>query len=173
METFVPGIEIRLAFREDLWQVRELALLIFPFTYREIVEPEQIDYMMDMFYQPDNLVRQLESGQTFLIIYLEERPAGFASYTRLNEEGIFKLNKIYLDNRLQGKGLGRILLNNLISRVKAAGGSALQLNVNRYNKAVGFYKAMGFKILKEELLDIGNGYFMDDYVLVLSLTPNA
>jgi ribosomal protein S18 acetylase RimI-like enzyme len=167
METFIPGIEIRVASREDLWQVRELALLIFPFTYREIVEAEQIDYMMDMFYQSDNLVKQLESGQTFLIIYLEGRPAGFASYTRLNEEGDFKLNKIYLDNRLQGTGLGRILLNDVVSRVKAAGGISLQLNVNRYNKAVGFYKTMGFTVKKEEILDIGHGYYMDDYVLEL------
>jgi diamine N-acetyltransferase len=166
-----PGIEIRVASVEDLWQVRELALGIFPITYQEIVEAPQIDYMMDMFYTPENLKTQFETGQNFLIIYQEGRPAGYASYTRLNESGDFKLNKIYLDNRLQGKGLGRILLSEVISRVKAAGGGALQLNVNRNNKAVGFYKAMGFKIKKEELLDIGNGYYMDDYVLELSLKP--
>ena len=169
METMIPGTEVRLATRDDLWQIRELALHIFPFTYREIVDGPQIDYMMDMFYLPDNLVRQLESGQKFLIVYTEGRPAGYASYTLLNETGDFKLNKIYLDHRLQGKGLGKILLNDVIARVKAAGGKALQLNVNRNNKAVGFYKAMGFTVKKEELLDIGNGYFMDDYVMEYNL----
>ena len=98
---------------------------------------------------------------------------GFASYTRLNEEGDFKLNKIYLDNRLQGKGLGRWLLNDVISRVKSEGGRALQLNVNRHNKARSFYEKMGFSLLKEDLIDIGGGYFMDDYVMELSLKPKA
>lgn len=164
-----PVIEIRVASKKDLGQVRELALEIFPFTYREIVEAEQIDYMMEMFYTPENLITQFESGQTFLLIYYERRPAGYASFTRLGETVDFKLNKIYLDNRLQGKGLGRMLLGEVISRVRLHGGITLQLNVNRNNKAVGFYKAMGFKVKKEEMLDIGNGYYMDDFVLELNL----
>jgi diamine N-acetyltransferase len=164
-----PVVEILVASEKDLWQVRELALEIFPLTYREIVEAEQIDYMMEMFYTPENLITQFESGQTFLLLYFEGRPAGYASFTRLGETVDFKLNKIYLDNRLQGNGLGRILLGDVISRVRSSGGMNLQLNVNRNNKAVGFYKAMGFKVKKEEMLDIGNGYFMDDYVLELNL----
>jgi ribosomal protein S18 acetylase RimI-like enzyme len=159
--------------KEDLKQVAVLANLIFPVTYQGIVDPEQIDYMMDLFYTPENLVTQFEAGQNFLIIYTEGRATGYASYTPLNTAGDFKLNKIYVDTRLQGKGLGRILLYDVISRVKRAGGCNLQLNVNRFNKAVGFYKNLGFTVKKEELLDIGNGYFMDDYVMELSLTPNA
>ena len=50
MESVSPALEVRHLLKEDLWQVRELALQIFPITYREIVEQEQIDYMMDLFY---------------------------------------------------------------------------------------------------------------------------
>ena len=173
MEPFIPGIEVRIVFEEDLWQIRELAFQIFPVTYHDIVETRQIDYMMDLIYSPEALMVQLDSGQNFLIIYSEGMAAGFASYTRLNEAGDFKLNKIYLDSRLQGRGLGKWLLNDVISRVKADGGTALQLNVNRHNRARGFYLNMGFSILKEELLDIGSGYFMDDYVMELSLKLKA
>ncbi|HZZ76834.1 MAG TPA: GNAT family N-acetyltransferase [Puia sp.] len=165
MESVTSKVEVRRLSKEELWQVRELAIRIFPVTYQEIVEPEQIDYMMDMFYTEDNLRKQYESGQTFLVIYSEGKACGYASYTPLNEHGEYKLNKIYVDTRLQGKGLGRSLLNDLMTRVKSAGGINLQLNVNRFNKAVGFYKSMGFTIKKEELLDIGRGYFMDDYVM--------
>lgn len=161
--------EVRRLTKKELWQVRELAIQIFPITYQEIVEPEQIDYMMDMFYTEDNLLKQYESGQTFLVIYSDGKACGYASYTPLNEHGEYKLNKIYVDTRLQGKGLGRILLNDVMARVQNAGGKTLQLNVNRFNKAVGFYKSMGFTVKKEELLDIGRGYFMDDYVLEKSL----
>jgi GNAT superfamily N-acetyltransferase len=165
MEPNTQSIEVREVSEEDLWQVRELAFQIFPVTYQDIVDPRQIDYMMDLIYSPESLVAQWDSGQNFLIIYSEEIPVGFASYTRLNEEGDFKLNKIYLENNLQGKGLGKWLLNVVISRVKSEGGRALQLNVNRHNKARNFYEKMGFSLLKEDLIDIGSGYFMDDYVM--------
>ncbi len=36
MEPFIPGIEVRVASKKDLWQVLELANRIFPATYREI-----------------------------------------------------------------------------------------------------------------------------------------
>jgi ribosomal protein S18 acetylase RimI-like enzyme len=172
METITPGMEVRMVSENDLWQIRELALRIFPVTYQGIVEAPQIDYMMDMFYSQENLKKQFESGQQFLIIYHEGNAAGYASYTILNSTGDFKLNKIYLDTRLQRKGMGRILLNDVITRLRSAGGNSLQLNVNRFNKAVGFYKNMGFVVMKEELLDIGNGYFMDDYVMELKIQPN-
>ncbi len=161
----VNGAEIRLAEEEDLWLVRELAEQIFPVTYQDIVEAKQIVYMMDLIYSPEALVSQLDAGQVFHILYYETEPAGFASYTPFPEAGKFKLNKIYLDPKLQGKGLGKYLLQDMISRVKNDGGTELQLNVNRFNTAKGFYENMGFTILKEELLDIGNGYFMDDYVM--------
>ena len=173
MESVSPALEVRHLSKEELWQGRELALQIFPVTYQEIVEPEQIDYMMDLFYTPENLRKQYESGQTFLIIYTEGKPSGYASYTPLNENGEYKLNKIYVDTRQQGKGLGKNLINEVISLVGNAGGKSLQLNVNRFNKAVGFYKSMGFVVKKEELLDIGKGYFMDDYVMEISIQSKA
>lgn len=168
-KTFIPGIEVRLATQEDLWKVRELAMLIFPVTYEDIVSPEQVAYMMDLFYTPEALKSQFDSGQSFLIMYLKDEAVGYASYTRLNKRGGFKLNKIYLDNRKQGKGLGRFLIFDVIGRIKADGGRSLQLNVNRHNKAVGFYRNLGFTVLKEELLDIGGGHFMDDYVLEIKI----
>jgi diamine N-acetyltransferase len=171
MESINSQVEVRQLAKEDLWLIRELAIQIFPVTYQEIVEPIQIDYMMDLFYKPENLVNQFESGQVFLVIYFNRKAAGYASYTRLNETGDFKLNKIYVDTRDQGKGLGRTLINELIVRIKTAGGRNLELNVNKNNKAVGFYKAMGFRVKREELLDIGSGYFMDDYVMEITINP--
>lgn len=165
MESDVPAIEVREVPEEDLWEIRELALRIFPVTYQDIVESRQIAYMMDLIYSPEALTYQLDQGQNFLILLYGGNPVGFASYTRVNEEGVFKLNKIYLDGHLQGKGLGKYLLTDVISRVKSEGGVSLHLNVNRHNDARGFYEKMGFSLLKEELIDIGDGYFMDDYVM--------
>jgi diamine N-acetyltransferase len=173
MDPFLSGAAIRIVEEEDLWQVRELAEQIFPATYRDIVTARQIDYMMDMIYSPESLVAQLDEGQIFHILDMAGNPSGFASYTALERSGDFKLNKIYLDLNLQGKGAGKYLLEDMIARVKNAGGHTLFLNVNRHNKARGFYEKMGFSVFKEELLDIGGGYFMDDYVMSLKLTTES
>jgi ribosomal protein S18 acetylase RimI-like enzyme len=163
--TNIPVTEIRMAMREDLWQVRELAMRIFPATYENIVSPEQVSYMMELFYTAESLQSQFDSGQMFLIMYFKGEAVGYASYTKLSENGDFKLNKIYLDHLMHGKGLGRILIYDVIGRITSVGGRSLQLNVNRHNKAVGFYRNLGFEVLKEEMLDIGGGHFMDDFVL--------
>ena len=169
MEASSPDTVVQIVSKADLWQIRRLAQLIFPATYQHIVPNEQIEYMMDLFYTPEALLKQLESGQTFLIIRYGGRPAGFAAYTRLDKGGEFKLNKIYLDANFQGKGLGKFLLLDVIERIRALGGRSLRLNVNRFNQAVGFYQKMGFSVLFEELLDMGGGHFMDDFVMGMNI----
>ena len=169
MNVFTPGIEIRVASKEDLPLVGDLAKVIFPATYENIVPEGQAEYMMQLIYSTESLIAQLEEGQVFLVIFYEGLASGFAGFSRLNTEGDFKLNKIYVDHNLHGKGLGKWLLFDVTRRVKTVGGRSLRLNVNRYNKALGFYDKMGFSKTGEELVDIGNGYFMDDYVMELKL----
>ena len=70
---------------------------------------------------------------------------------------------------LQGQGLGKILLNHIIDLLKKQGAFKLVLNVNRYNKARQFYERMGFTVIREEDFDIGNQYFMNDFVMELRI----
>jgi ribosomal protein S18 acetylase RimI-like enzyme len=53
----------------------------------------------------------------------------------------------------------------LITAIKQKGATSLLLNVNRNNPTKGFYEKLGFTVIKEEDIDIGNGYFMNDYVM--------
>ena len=42
---------------------------------------------------------------------------------------------------------------------------SIYLNVNKHNDlAVNVYKHLGFIIIREEKNDIGNGFYMDDFV---------
>jgi hypothetical protein len=47
--------------------------------------------------------------------------------------------------------------------------TSIYLNVNKHNSAVEFYLKKGFIKDREMVLDIGNGYVMDDYVMRLML----
>ena len=71
METFIPGMEVRLASKEDFWQVRELAQLIFPGTYENIVRRCDSLYDGTCFIPRKPCESQFDSGQIILIIYFE------------------------------------------------------------------------------------------------------
>ena len=64
------------------------------------------------------------------------------------------------------------MIDYIIEEIKKENATALRLNVNRQNNALSFYKHLGFKIINEEDIDIGNGYFMNDYVMEKTLTAD-
>jgi GNAT superfamily N-acetyltransferase len=151
---------------EDINTIGFLAQQIWPDTYRDILSPEQMQHMMNLFYSPASLRAQMvEEHHQFLIVEQEEEAIGFASWSATAEPGIFKLHKIYVLPGRQGKGLGRALLQFIFDAIRPEGATSLRLNVNRYNKARQFYERMGFVLIREEDIDIGKGYFMNDYVM--------
>ncbi len=106
----------------------------------------------------------MQDGCSFIIVYDNEEPVGFASY-QLTSEEVAKLHKIYVLPSQQGKGTGNFLLNSIIEQVKKLGAVSLQLQVNRNNTAKAFYEKKGFVVIEEADFDIGNGYYMNDYVM--------
>ncbi|MBI5856822.1 MAG: GNAT family N-acetyltransferase [Sphingobacteriales bacterium] len=149
---------------DDIPLIRELTFQIWPQTYAAIISPEQIDYMLNMMYSESSLKKQMNDGSQFIIVYENERPVGFASYQEI-KPSVFKLHKIYILADQQGKGTGRFVIDHILSEIKKAGAASLQLQVNRHNKARSFYEKLGFTVIEEADFDIGNGYFMNDYVM--------
>ena len=148
----------------DIPLIRQLTFAIWPQTYSDIISKEQMDYMLDMMYNPTVLQKQMEEDCTFIIVYEDKEPVAFASYNE-TEPQLWKLNKIYILSSQQGKGTGKFIINHIVDEIKAKQAKALQLQVNRENKAKDFYERLGFKIIKTADFDIGNGYFMKDYVM--------
>lgn len=164
-------MEIRIATAADVKIIQELAEAIWPICYADIISLEQLRYMLDLIYTPDALKAQMEKGHRFVIAYEAETPIGFASYSAKSsdEPTIFRLHKIYVLTNLHTKGIGSSLLQYVVAQSQRAGATLLELNVNKYNPAKNFYEKKGFSILKEEVIDIGNFYVMDDYVMGLEL----
>ena len=65
---------------------------------------------------------------------------------------------------------GKFVLNHIQNDILTKGAKTLQLNVNRNNIAKTFYEKLGFKVIRTEDIDIGNGYFMNDYIMEKQLT---
>ena len=156
----------------DINLVRELAYEIWPIAYKEILTKDQLIYMLDLIYSKKALNNQIEnSGHQFIIVTDHDKAVGFASYSpkKPGDATTYRLHKLYVMTSQQGKGIGKYLLNYIINEIKQTGAKKLELNVNRHNSAFYFYRKMGFVIVKEEDIDIGGGYFMNDYVMSCEL----
>jgi diamine N-acetyltransferase len=150
--------------------VVQLAHAIWPVTYKNILSEAQLAYMLRLLYHPSSLTEQMtEKHHQFLIAAFKNTPVAFASYSPLPEAGVYKLHKLYVHQQQQGKGIGKMMIDYITKNVEAAHGHALELNVNRNNKARWFYEKLGFTIIREEDIDIGNGYFMNDFVMRKSM----
>lgn len=156
---------IRTATTEDIPLIRELSFRIWPQTYAGIISPEQIDYMLGMMYSESSLLKQMEDGAQFILVYDDQSvPVAFASYQAIGST-VYKLHKIYVLPDQQGKGTGRYIIDHICRIIKPGGATALQLQVNRNNKAKEFYERLGFAVIEMIKLDIGSGFVMDDYVM--------
>ncbi len=158
---------VKPAQQADIPLIRNLAEVIWPETYRDIITPDQLRYMLDLLYSEEALDEQFQKGHRFILAMHETVPIGFASFSvkTTEEPTVFRLHKLYVLPRQQGQSVGFGMLNYIIEESKKAGGALLELNVNKYNSARSFYEKQGFTVLRDEVIDIGEGYVMDDYVM--------
>lgn len=151
--------------------IQELTMMVWPQTYSSVLSVEQIAYMLNMMYSKESLMEQMQAGQQFVIAHFNNQPIGFASYGATEKSNEYKLHKLYVIITVQKTGTGKSLLWYVMDEIKRVGGNHLILQVNRQNEnAISFYKRMGFIIEQQANFDIGSGYFMNDYVMGISLT---
>lgn len=157
---------IRAATPDDVEIIRGIAEKTWWTAYSPILERAQIAFMLCHIYSVQNITSQLKNNtQTYLLLVENNRPVAFAGYSPREEDpDIYKLHKLYCLPETQGRGYGKILINEVISKTLEAGKHTLDLNVNRYNKAKSFYEKMGFVVAYEEDIPIGK-YWMNDYVM--------
>lgn len=162
---------IRKATTNDIHLIHEMAWVVFPHTYKEILTPEQIDYMMEWMYSEDSLHKQMEEdGHIYYLAFKGDEPAGYLSIQPEGEH-VFHLQKIYVLPSFQGMKLGKQLFGQAIKAIKELHPAPCQmrLNVNRQNKALAFYERMGMVKVDEGDFHIGNGYYMNDFIMGMDM----
>ncbi len=164
-------VTIRAANITDIPVIQSLAKEIWDVAYKEILSAAQIQYMLNLFYSTAALTKQMtEQAHQFILATEENTAVGFASFSPKSaaELTIYRLHKIYIHPNQQGKGTGKTVLTHIINTIQPPA-TGLELNVNRHNKARSFYEKQGFTVTGEEDIDIGNGYFMNDYIMLKPL----
>jgi ribosomal protein S18 acetylase RimI-like enzyme len=159
---------IKTATLEDIPAIQSIAEKTWWPTYSELLSADQIAYMLDKIYSGEALAYVIkEKSQEFILLSDVEGPQGFAAFGPRKENPIvFKLHKLYVSPENHGKGYGRILIEEIKSRLTDLGISTLDLNVKRDNPAKTFYEKIGFSIIGEEDIPLGP-YVLNDYVMRL------
>ena len=165
------SVEIRKATKIDLEVIHQLASSIWRKHYPGIISNEQIDYMLEKMYSAESLLQQLKDGHYFYLAIENQEPIGYYSHSETTP-GKYFLHKLYIQTDIQRKGTGQLLLNHLISLLPDA--HEIRLTVNRKNlKAIKFYFKNGFIIEEVKNFDIGNGYLMEDFVMLKKMLTSV
>ena len=152
---------------ESLQIIREIAADIWPKTFAKILSPEQISYMMNMVYSPEVMERELAGNMSFNLLEIDGEAAGYAvfsAYDQMPETA--KLHKLYLKEKFHSCGVGQQMLNYVQDVCRKRSFKRLILAVNKQNtRAIKAYERNGFVTYKAVCNPIGNGFFMDDYLM--------
>lgn len=155
----------------DIDLLIQLAYRIWHAHYPGIITSQQIDYMLERGYTRQVIMDEIANqGVIWLTIKNGTEMIGFASLGPY-APATMKLHKLYLLPEYHGTGIGARALAEVEQIARDNAASALVLNVNRHNtKAIRAYERAGWRVAEEVVIDIGNGYVMDDFVMAKELT---
>jgi GNAT superfamily N-acetyltransferase len=158
-------IDIRKASINDISLINGIASVVWPATYSNMMSGEQLNYMFDMMYSPDAIRTQMtEKKHNYFILFDDDVAKGYLS-VHIVENTILYIEKIYVLPTAQGKGYGAMLIDKAKELAETLSLNSLRLNVNRENKSRYFYEHLGFEIISQRDLHIGQGFYMNDYIM--------
>ena len=156
----------------DIEEIQEDAAVIWRECYSDILELEQIEYMLGKMYSVETITREIENGiAEYYFIFHEGAKIGYTAFGPVEGvPGRVMLYKLYLYPEFHGKGLGSAALRKICKIARGEGYKSICLNVNKYNTpALKAYERNGFVRHKAVVNEFGAGYVMDDYVMLKEL----
>lgn len=151
--------------KSDFKIISKLASQIWEEHYTPIIGIEQVEYMLNKFQSPIAIEQQVAEGYQYYLVYTDEIPVGYMSF--MQKESSLFLSKIYVLSSARGKGIGKLMLDFLQQKAIELELISITLTVNINNlNSIKAYEKMGFKIVGDQVADIGNGFVMDDYKMM-------
>lgn len=149
--------------------IKEIVLLardIWLEHYTPILGIQQVNYMLEKFQSEEAITSDIKNGFNYFGIYIDQQLVGYFSLLVNKEEHDIFLSKIYIDKTVRGLGVGNKTLQFVEKYCKTKEISKLWLTVNKGNtSSIEWYKTRKFEITDQLKTDIGDNYYMDDYVM--------
>ncbi|WP_040308746.1 GNAT family N-acetyltransferase, partial [Asticcacaulis biprosthecium] len=154
---------------DELEIVRELALVIWPKCYRNIIGPDRVDAMLAVLYATDNLEDEMiRLNHVFWIVRYGDLDVGYAS-AYMDGDRLW-LKKLYVRDDHRGLGLGKALIQAALDHfhtdhISNSPPLEMALYVNKDNTpAIDYYLRSGFQVEAEVPVQMGP-YGFTDYVM--------
>lgn len=150
---------------EEIAVVARLAAEIWREYYVSMITIEQIDYMISKYQSVSAITDQIHhQGYEYYLIHHDGFTVGYMSARQ--EEGKLFLSKFYISKEHRGRSYASRALAFLEQMCKERNLSHIWLTVNRNNaSSIGVYEKKGFRSVREQCADIGNGFVMDDFIM--------
>jgi len=170
---------MNLVFRQctplDVDELREIAYKTYDDTFRHLNTPENMQAYLDMAFERGKLKAELEnSNSSFYFLYLNGVLVGYLklnegpSQTDLKDPDSLEIERIYVVRSCQGQGLGKYLIREALEIGRRKGKHNAWLGVWEKNeKAIAFYKRMGFRVIGTHEFVMGDDHQTD---LLMQLT---
>jgi GNAT superfamily N-acetyltransferase len=167
-------VTIEAAGADEIGIVRALARDIWRRHYPGIIPVEQIEYMLERGYCDEALRRFVGADDAGRALARRDGAAVACVAWYRSGRDTTKLDKLYVLPEHHGGGIGRTLIEHVAAWARAAGTRVVKLNVNRGNvRAIAAYQRCGFAIRESGDFPIGNGFVMEDYVMVRDIDVAA
>jgi ribosomal protein S18 acetylase RimI-like enzyme len=158
------NLKFKKASKEDVQLIAQLADSIWKKHYITIITMAQIEYMLDKMYSVSSLAKQMEEGHQFTLVFDGDNAIGYISLNTTDGKNYF-LHKFYIEVQDQGKGIGSQLFSYVLEQMPEA--KTIELFVNRENyKSINFYFKHGFAIKEVINQDIGEGFYINDFIMI-------
>ena len=155
---------------QEFTELEHFAAEIWREHYPSIIGQAKVEYMLKTFQSSNALERQQREGMEFFWIQSAGNQAGYLAIKREPDLAYLFVSKFYVHQAYRGMGYGRWAMNQLKELTAERQLAGLELTVNRHNaSAIAFYEREGLSHLRDQCIDIGGGFFMDDYVMRFEL----
>ncbi len=150
---------------EQINLTAHLAEQIWTEHYSNILQMEQISYMVEKFQSAKAIKEQIKNqNYQYYLLYSDKQAIGYTAI-QPQAESLF-LSKIYIKKEARGKKYASLTLRFLENLCRNNGWAKIWLTVNKNNtNSIAAYQAMGFHAADTQVADIGNGFVMDDYIM--------
>jgi N-acetylglutamate synthase-like GNAT family acetyltransferase len=140
-------VQIRTASTTDIPALLEFQREAWFEDYREIIPAKYAEYAMGLYGTTDALRRQIERGNSYLVVEDEGMVVACATAEILNADEA-ELWWIHTTNSHRGRGIGRQLVDEIKQPLRGKVPTLCVTTFQGYTPTLAFYERLGFSVQK-------------------------
>jgi ribosomal protein S18 acetylase RimI-like enzyme len=150
--------------RENLQELQHISRTTFYQSFAEKNTKENMQFFLDHYYSDEKLLSEWMNGDSMFFFAKEGvRTVGYlklntgAAQTVLPNDQALEIERIYIDQSMQGRGIGKLFIEKTMAIASQLQLRAIWLGVWEHNTdAILFYEKNGFQAYDKHLFQLGD-----------------